>query len=154
MTASALWAAARRKGEAMPTRSAPKASALTASMPVRMPPEAKTGTASPMALRTHCRLTAVGMPQSANARANRLQWASGARWYSTSLHEVPPAPATSMAATPASTSARATSPEMPQPTSLTMTGTSNARQTASILDRSPVQFQLPSGCRASCKGLR
>ena len=60
---------------------------------------------------------AVGMPHAANVPATRARQGSAIRWRSTSLHEVPPAPATSTAATPASKSAR-TSPRPDAPAHL------------------------------------
>ena len=69
--------------------------------------------------------------------------------FSTSLHDVPPALATSIAATPASASLRATSWEMPQPTSFTTTGTGISRHTLEIFDNRLEKSVLPSGCNAS-----
>ena len=73
------------------------------------------------------------MPHPANASATSLPCSVGMRCSSTWLHDVPPAPATSIAHTPASHSLRAASAEMPQPTSLAITGTPTSRHTCSIL---------------------
>ena len=147
-----------RNGDASPARSAPRAAALATSWPLRTPPLAKTGRsglpAATRASRTYARLVTVGMPHSLNDAAS-LRWRSVvARCFSTSLQDVPPAPATSIALMPASIRLRATCRLIPQPTSLAMTGTPIRVQTSSIRASSPPQRVSPSGCNTSCKGFR
>ena len=152
-SASSPSSAARSIEPALPARSAPRAIAIATSTPLRMPPLAirvPRGAAS----RASRIASAVGSPQSAKAPATRARTGSGIRCRSTSLQDVPPAPATSTAATPASKSATTRSGAMPQPTSLTMTGTSREAQSASILRKSPANRVSPSGWSASWSGLR
>ncbi len=115
----------------MPTRSAPSASAFATSRPGRMPPLAMS--VSPERPRAPDQAaSAVGIPQPANSPATRARHGSSIRCRSTSLHDVPPAPARSTAATPASNSARTSLAAMPQPTSLTTIGNSARSQSAAI----------------------
>src|SRR5579884_1838095 len=152
-TARAPWTEARRKGPAMPTRSAPSAIALATSITVRMPPLAKTG-ARPAARRARRRASAVEMPQPAKAAATRERTGSSIRCRSTSDQEVPPAPATSTAATPAASSSPTVSGARPQPTSFTTTGTSRRRHRSAIRSSRPAKQPSPSGCTASWSGFR
>ena len=110
---------------------------------VRMPPLAINGRPG-AARRTISSASAVGMPQSANALASRRSDSVDARWFSTSLHDVPPEPATSMAATPASSQpARRSLSLMPQPTSFATTGTPTSRQTCLDLAQQPFPIPVP-----------
>ena len=90
-TAAVESIAAGTRGRAIATTSAPNASALAASIPVRIPPEATSGTrAAPRAPRLaprgrDARIGQIGIPQLAVADS-----------CSTRDHEVPPAPATSI----------------------------------------------------------
>ena len=122
-------------------------------MPLRTPPLAKTGVPGAASLASR-RASTVEMPQPANAPATRARTGSSMRWRSTSLQLVPPAPATSIAQTPASTSRRATFAPMPLPTSLTITGTPTRAHTCSMRLSSPLKLVLPSGCTASWSALR
>src|SRR5690625_7419174 len=70
----------------------------------------------------------VGSPQLLNASAAAFLSGSCERNFSTWLQDVPPAPATSIYAIPASYSFSATVPSIPKPTSLTPTGTDSASQ--------------------------
>ena len=127
----------------LPTISAPNAIALATSRPPAIPPLAtivSTGATS-RARRKH---SAVGIPHPANAAATRARQGCAIRCRSTSLHDVPPAPATSIAATPASNNARTASGPTPQPTSFTTTGKSTAAQSAAILSSRPRKHVSPS----------
>jgi hypothetical protein len=104
-------------------------------------------------MRASASATAVGTPQSANGCATAP--AAGSRRPSTSAQFVPPAPATSTAATPASHSAATSAPSMPKPTSLTTTGSGASRATvAAIRSIAPLKCGWPSGWTASWIGLR
>src|SRR5919204_5676132 len=151
--ASTPPAAARRNGPASPTRSAPSATALATSTPSRTPPLANSRASG--ATRRACRsASAVGTPQPANAAAMRWRQGSPSRCRSTSLQAVPPAPATSTAATPASSSARTTSGARPQPTSLATTGRSRRSASSPMRPSRPRNDVSPSSCTASCSGFR
>ena len=152
-TASAETTAALRKGPAIPASRAPSAIVLATSSPLRNPPLATMGKCG-APWRTIWMDSAVGIPQSLKVVATRRRVSVSARCISTWLQLVPPAPATSMAAIPASASRRASSCEKPQPTSFATTGTSSFLHTASTLSSSPAKLVLPSGWSASCKALK
>ena len=151
--ASSDSAAARRKGMAKPARSAPKAKTFAASKPVRSPPEAIKGRVGAIA-RTAVTQSAVGYPQSRKVRPNRRCKGSVARPLSTWAQDVPPAPATSIAATPVSNSRFAIGPAMPLPTSFAMTGTGKRLHTCSILDSRLEKLRSPRVCTASWRGFK
>ena len=153
MTALADRCAALRSGVAIPAISAPRAMALATSSPERIPPLAISGRSGApfFAISSDC---AVGIPHAEKEPAMLLPFSSGARCRSTSLQDVPPAPATSIAITPAFDSLSTASSEIPKPTSFTTTGTDSVRHTPSIFSNKPEKLVLPSGCSASCSGLR
>ena len=86
-----------------PAKSAPRAIALATSIPFRSPPEAIKGIVE-STRRIVLMHSAVGSPQSAKVLPKRLCKGLTARSLSTFAQDVPPAPATSMALTPASIS--------------------------------------------------
>ena len=86
------------------------------------------------------------------ARARRCR--PGRRCDSTAIQEVPPAPDTSMAPTPAASSRRATAGEMPQPVSLTSTGRPSSRASRSMVAAAPRKSRSPPGWASSWPGLR
>ena len=143
--------AARRNGAARAAASAPRAMQVAASRPLRRPPDAITRP-SGKPRRQATTLSAVGMPHSWKVAATRRITGSAIRCRSTWLHEVPPAPAASTPATPASARARATFSAMPQPTSFTSTGTPMLATTSAIRLTTPAKRGVPSGCSASCRG--
>src|SRR4051794_38907266 len=144
--------AATRSGRASPAATAPSARHFATSTPSRTPPLAITGSAG-AAWRASRSASAVGTPQSANARATSP--ARSSRRPSTSAQFVPPAPATSTAATPARDSSATSAPSMPKPTSLTTTGSgATAATTSAIRSATPAKHGSPSGCTASWIGFR
>ena len=68
--------------------------------------------------------------------------------------DVPPAPATSICVTPASTSCCATAPDMPAPTSFTITVVRALATRCCTASRTPRNSGSPSGWSNSCSGLR
>ena len=148
-TAAVDLLAASRNGNAMPAMSAPSASAFAASTPERMPPLPMTWTPGTAA---NWRIdSGVGSPQSAKRSPSAT---SSARAASIRAQLVPPTPAVSRIRTPTLASSRPTAAEMPQPISLTTTGTSSASTTRAIFGSRPRKFSCPSGCSASCRALR
>ena len=80
-----------KNGKAIPTASAPRAIALAASKPLRIPPEEITGTSTEEVTSTV--LIAVGIPQSQKVSPKYL---SSALYVSTAAQLVPPAPSISI----------------------------------------------------------
>ena len=127
--------------------------ALAASSPCFRPPLAISGNWG-AARWVAISASAVGMPHSEKARASSTSSGRSRRNASTRAKLVPPMPATSIAATPAWASWAATGPEMPQPTSLTITGTGSSAHSVAIFSVNPLKLWSPSGWSASCSGLR
>ncbi len=137
-TSSELLVAGRKTGKAVLARSAPSAKAFATSIADRIPPEAMTVRWTDWT--TSMRLAAVGIPQSQKFSPSLWRDSSlslFARWYSTAAQLVPPAPATSIPATPAASSISASSAAMPAPVSLTITGTSSALAISPIFLSTP-----------------
>src|SRR5690625_2820110 len=120
-TDSADSVAAWSNERAKPITSAPIVIAFAASSPVFIPPLATIGT-SLKRLLTETMQSFVGNPQLLNASAAAFLSGSCERNFSTWLHDVPPAPATSIQAIPTPYSFSATVPAIPNPTSLTPPG--------------------------------
>ena len=137
-----------------PTAVAPTARARAASTPLRTPPVAITGTP---ALRASSTAATVGTPQSANAapsRAPRRSPTASARAASMRANDVPPAPPTSSPATPWWTRARASSPVMPAPVSLAITGTGERSTSSAMAGPRALVTRSPSVWMSSWTTLR
>ena len=77
-----------------------------------------------------------------------------ARYVSTAAQLVPPAPAMSIAPTPAFSRAIASSALIPAPVSLAITGTLSVLHISSMALICPLALTSPSGCIASCNGFK
>ena len=93
------------------------------------------------------------MPQSRKVSPSLACKGFSALSPSTLAQEVPPAPATSIAAIPASISLTAITPEIPFPTSLAMIGTGNLAASWLIFSNKLRKFVSPLGWIHSCSGL-
>src|SRR5690625_800754 len=141
-TASSDSVAACNNVLANPTTLAPIVIAFAASNPVFIPPLATIGTLG-SSLFTDTIQSFVGIPQLLKASAACFLKGSSVLNFSTWLQEVPPAPATSIYEIPTSYNFLATVPSIPNPTSLTPTGTDNSRQTFSIFGKRLLKFKSP-----------
>ena len=128
--------------------SAPSARHFAASNPVVIPPEATRVKLCPCVRSIAASLTAsaVGMPQSQKCSPTVRSFR---RSVSTPVQLVPPAPATSIQRTPASSRRPTTSAERPAPISLTMTGMGRERTNIAIPSKTPRNLGFPSGCMNS-----
>ncbi len=108
-------------GRANPAISTPRAIAFAASSPVLIPPLAIIFI-SLLAPEIISRLSVVDIPHSMKLFEIFFRTWFFERLLSIFIHEVPPAPPTSIPATPASISNFAASADIPKPTSLTITG--------------------------------
>src|SRR5215207_4043494 len=138
--------AALRKGYAIALIVAPNAMHFAISRPFLIPPDAINGKST--AFLTSIRLKAVGIPQSQN-NSPRFSLASFftfvALIFSIPAQLVPPDPAILIQSICAFSNFKATSRDMPEPTSFTIIGMLILSLILVILSQTPLYFGSPSG---------